>query len=141
VTGVSVPRRQFRLPQNDEDFLGRFGLFWETMVEAQLRWLLLREFPLPLGYGRTIADIAILIQPGYPPGLIDSAYVYPSLSRVDGRVIPNTQGTHVIDGRSWQFWSRHRVSEFNPWIEGEDDLASHIHWTQSWLAGEIERAG
>jgi Prokaryotic E2 family E len=140
VTAAPPPRRQFRLPGADEDFLDGLGLIWETIVEGQLRWLLLRSFPIPPGYGRTVADIAVLIQPGYPPGLIDSAYVYPSLNRLDGRVIPNAQGTHVIDGRTWQFWSRHRLPELNPWVEGEDDLTSHIHWMQSWLADEIERA-
>jgi hypothetical protein len=132
-------RRQFRLPSADESFLDSLGIIWETLIEAQLRWLVLREFPLPQGYGRLVADIAINIQPGYPPGLIDSAYLHPPLRRSDGRPIPNAQGAQSIDGRSWQFWSRHRTSD-NPWIDGEDDLSSHIHWMQSWLAGELERA-
>jgi hypothetical protein len=139
VSETRAPRRQFRLPQGDEEFLTGLGLAWETIVEAQLRWLLLRNFPIPSGYDRSVADVAILIQPGYPPGLIDSAYVYPPLTRTDRRMIPNAQGQQNIDGRVWQFWSRHRVPEL-PWVEGEDDLASHIHWTQSWLAAEIERA-
>ena len=135
---MTSPRRQLRLPEADEAFLDSLGLIWETLVEAQLCWLILRNFPLPEGYGRAVADIVILIQPGYPPGVIDSAYIHPALARLDGRPIPNTQGTQAIDGRLWQFWSRHRAAE-NPWIEGEDDLASHIHWMQSWLAGELER--
>jgi hypothetical protein len=139
VSEAQAPRRQFRLPQGDEEFLTGLGLAWETVVEARLRWLLLRNFPIPSGYDRSVADVAILIQPGYPPGLIDSAYVYPPLTRTDRRMIPNAQGQQNVDSRVWQFWSRHRVPELNPWIEGEDDLASHIHWMQSWLVAELER--
>jgi len=131
-------RRLFQLPEADETFLDSLGLTWETLIEANLRWLILREFPLPAGYGREVADIAILIQANYPPGLIDSAYIYPILARIDGRTIPNANGSQLIDGRTWQFWSRHRTQE-NIWIDGEDDLASHIHWMQSWLAEEPKR--
>lgn len=91
--GGAQPRRQFRLPEADEDFLDSLGFIWETLVEAQLRWLILRNFPLPPGYGREVADVAILIQASYPPGLIDSAYVFPPLARVDGRPIPNANGS------------------------------------------------
>lgn len=134
-----MARRQFRLPEADETFLDGLGRVWETMVDLNIRWLVLRDFPLPPGYGRATADIAIMIQPVYPPGMIDSAYIYPALARTDGRPIPNANGTQLLDNRSWQFWSRHRTPA-NPWIDGEDDLSSHIHWMQSWLAGELERS-
>jgi hypothetical protein len=134
-----APRRQFRLREADEFFLDRLGLTWETIVEVQLRWLILHDFPLPAGYGRATADIAILIAPAYPPGKLDSAYLYPHLVRADGRVIPNTQGAQIIDKRSWQMWSRHRTGA-NPWIDGEDDLSSHVHYMQSWFTAEFERA-
>jgi hypothetical protein len=97
MSDARAPRRQFRLPQGDEEFLTGLGLAWETVVEAQLRWLLLRDFPISPGYDRNIADVAILIQPGYPPGLIDSAYVYPPLTRTDRRMIPNAQGQQNIE--------------------------------------------
>ena len=134
-----MARRVFRLPEADETFLDGFGLVWETLVEANLRWLVLRDFSIPKGFNRDAADVAILIQPAYPPGVIDSAYISPPLDRVDGRPIPNATGEQQIEGRKWQFWSRHRTPD-NPWIDGEDDLSSHIHWMQSWLAGELERS-
>jgi hypothetical protein len=139
VTQAAQPRRQFRLPEADELFLDGLGLSWETLVEAGLRWLVLHDFSLPAGYSRTNADIAVNIAPGYPPAPLDMAFLHPSLSRLDGRPIPRTQVTRAIDGRSWQQWSRHRPPE-NPWIEGEDDLASHIHYMQAWLSAEFERA-
>ena len=136
---MTETRRKFRLPEADETFLDRLGLAWETVVEVQVRWLILKSFPLPAGYGVSAADIAIMIPSGYPPGLVDSAYICPALTRPDGRMIPNAQGRQVIDGRTWQFWARHR-SPANPWVVGEDDLGSHIHWMESWLAAELVRA-
>jgi hypothetical protein len=138
-TEASKLRRQFRLPGSDEVFLASLGLPWESIIEDGLHWLILRGFPLPTGYGRNTADIAINVAPGYPPGPLDMAFFSPSLSRTDGQRIPNTEATRAIDGESWQQWSRHRTPE-NPWVEGEDDLSSHIHYTQSWLAAEFERA-
>jgi Prokaryotic E2 family E len=85
-----------------------------------------------------VADVAILIQANYPAAQIDSAYIFPPLARMDGRPIPNATGLQTIDDRKWQFWSRHRTPA-NPWIAGEDDLAAHILWMESWLAGELER--
>ena len=133
-----APRRSFRLPEGAEEFLHALGVAWETLVEATLRWPVLRHFPLPAGYGRPTADVAIMIQPSYPPGVIDSAYITPAIARSDGRPIPNANGAQQIDGQTWQFWSRHRTTD-NRWIDGEDDLASHIHWMQSWLADEPKR--
>lgn len=131
-------RRQFRLPETDEDFLAGLGLQWETIVEGKLHWLIIREFPLPDGYNRTTVDVAIIIAPGYPPGQLDMAYFHPWLNRTDGRPIPRADVARSVDGLSWQQWSRHRKAE-NPWVEGEDDLASHIHYMEGWLAAELER--
>ncbi len=139
MTLSSEPRRHFRLPESDEAFLDPLGVRWETIVENGLRWLLLHEAPLPAGYNYSTTDIAINIAPGYPPGALDMAYFCPPLARVDERPIPQTQAIQILDGRSWQRWSRHRTSE-NPWVEGEDDLATHVHYMQAWLVNEFSRA-
>ena len=134
-----APRRQFRLPEADEDFLDDVGCPWETILEGPSRWLILRGYALPPGYTQKVVDLAVLIAPMYPPGALDMAYVFPWLQRVDGRPIPQTQIPQMIEGRSWQRWSRHRT-QANPWMPGEDDLASHVHYAQSWFAAEFERS-
>ena len=116
VSPLPEPRRQFRLPESDESSLDRLGVRWESIVENGLRWLLLLEVPLPAGYNHSTTDIAINIAPGYPPGALDMAYFCPPLARVDARPIPQTQAIQILDGRSWQRWSRHRTSQ-NPWVE------------------------
>ncbi len=131
-------RRQFRLPETDEMFLNGLGRRWETVVESGIRWLIIRDYPIPVGYNRTSVDVVIVIAPGYPPGPLDMAFFHPWLYRTDGSTIPAANSAQTLDGLSWQRWSRHRRPD-NPWIEGEDDLASHIHYMEYWLAAELER--
>ena len=135
---MTEPRRQFRLPEADELFLDGLGYRWETITETKLRWLIIREYILPAGYDRATVDIAVRIEPGYPPGKLDMAYFHPWLSRADRHPIPAADSPQQIDGLKWQRWSRHRTPT-NPWIEGEDDLASHIHYVEGWLSTEMER--
>lgn len=138
MTALPALRRQFRLPEDDETFLDGFGQPWEAIVEGSARWLILRGLVLPAGYLQQVVDVAFMITPMYPPGELDMAYVHPWMVRSDGQPIPQTQIPQMIEGRSWQRWSRHRTPA-NPWLPGEDDLASHIHYAQSWFAAEFER--
>jgi Prokaryotic E2 family E len=135
---ATPPRRQFRLPAADEAFLDHLGLRWEAVIDANMRWIIIYALPLPLGYGRAAADVAIQILPAYPPGKLDMAYFNPPLARVDGRTIPNTQAVVALDGKNWQQWSRHRTAA-NPWLDGEDSFGSHFLYMQSWLVAELER--
>lgn len=131
-------RRQFRLPAEDEAFLNQLSRPWETLAQNGQRWVIIYGGKVPLGYNVGIADVAIMMAPGYPPGPLDMAYFCPHLSRADGRVPPNTQGRTNIDGRSWQAWSRHRT-EGNPWVPGEDNFESHYYYMQEWLTLELKR--
>jgi hypothetical protein len=133
-----MARRQFQLPELDEAFLDALGLTWETIEEGGVQWLLLRDYGLPEGFDSAIVDVAIQISAGYPAALLDMAYFHPWIGTVPRRLIPNADVAQPLDGREWQRWSRHRTAE-NPWIPGEDDLSSHIHYMDAWLAAEIER--
>ena len=131
--------RAFRLPELDEAFLDTLGLTWDTVEEGGVQWLLLRGYRLPPGYDQVIVDVAIQISAGYPAAALDMAYLSPPVRRLDARPIAQTDGRNTIEGRVWQMWSRHRTHE-NPWIHGEDDLSSHVHYMDAWLAAEFERA-
>lgn len=133
-----MARRQFRLPELDEAFLDSLGLAWETLEEGGVQWLILRGYRLPGGLRPAIVDVAIQISAGYPDAALDMAYFQPLVSRSDDAPIPNVEGRTTLDGGQWQMWSRHRTAE-NPWVHGEDDLASHIHYMDAWLAAEVGR--
>ncbi|EDX79648.1 MAG: hypothetical protein DCF29_00115 [Alphaproteobacteria bacterium] len=134
-----MSRRAFRLPEMDETFLDGLGVAWDTIQEGGVQWLILTAYRLPQGYDHAAVDIAIQISAGYPAAALDMAYLTPPVRRRDGRPINCTESRSTIDGRVWQMWSRHRTPE-NPWIHGEDDLASHVHYMDAWLAAEFERA-
>jgi hypothetical protein len=134
--GLEVPpRRDFRLPAADEDYLDGLALRWETIVEAQNQWLILRGWKTPAGYNVGTVDLALLIPSNYSDSQIDMVYFTPHVSRLDGRGI-NNLSDQLIAGAMWQRWSRHRTQQ-NPWRPGIDDVASHLGLVDEWLRREF----
>ena len=130
-------RRQFRLPADDNLYLEGIGLEWETLIEAGLQWLIIRDRPLPLGYTSERAHTALQIAPGYPDTEIDMVYFDPPLARRDG-VAVRALASQALDGRAWQRWSRHRTPQ-NPWRPGIDGVATHLVLVDHWLAREFRK--
>jgi hypothetical protein len=130
-------RRQFRLPEGDEEALEACGLPWETILEGGSRWLLVRDFPIPQGYAHRTATAALRIPPSYPDDQIDMVYFDPPLALASGRPIGALSLT-TIDGKSFQQWSRHRTGA-NPWRPGLDDVCTHLLQVETWLTRETPR--
>ena len=128
-------RRQFQLPEGDEGGIEARGLPWETIVEGGSRWLLIHNFPVPVGYNHLTASAALRIPPSYPDDQIDMVYFSPALALASGKAIGALTLT-TIDGKSYQQWSRHRT-EANPWRPGLDDVGTHLLQVESWLAREL----
>jgi hypothetical protein len=132
-------RRQFELPAADVEYLDVRGFQWETVVEGGGRWLIVCNFPVPVGYHQhPTAVAAIQIANGYPDAALDMVYFTPFITRVDGGAIGATDSRLTLDGKEWQRWSRHYTSE-NPWRVGEDDLSGHIQLIEDWLAREFRK--
>lgn len=130
-------RRHFDLPETDVVHLTARGLPWESVVERDVRWLLIHGFAVPAGYDRAQTDLALRIEPGYPDAQLDMAYFCPGLVRSDGRAI-GALSSQMIDGRQFQRWSRHRTCA-NPWRPAEDDLSTHLLLVEDWLRREFSR--
>lgn len=126
-------RRAFSLPEEDVEFLNSLGLVWETVIHANVRWLLIHDYPIPTGFNVSEATLAIKIEGGYPPAKLDMAYFLPGLSKDSGTTIPNLT-TAAIDEQQYQQWSRHYE-----WREGIDDLAVHYRRIEQWLLDELKR--
>lgn len=126
-------RRAFDLPEEDTEFLNSLGLFWETITNSNVRWLLIHDYPIPSGFNVREATLAIKIDGGYPPAKLDMAYFRPELSKLSGTAIPNLTAA-TIDGKQYQQWSRHYE-----WREGIDDLAVHYRRVEQWLLDELKR--
>jgi len=135
--GLAEPRRHFRLPEADEEFLDHLGLRWETIVEAQVKWLLIYGYPIPAAYNVTVADVALRIDAQYPIAQIDMAYFVPNLSQSNGRSIAGLSNL-TLDSRTFQQWSRHRTAA-NTWRAGIDEVETHLLLVNHWLQNELTR--
>lgn len=128
-------RRGFSLPEEDINFLNELGLHWETLSNAGL-WLIIYDYPIPEGYTVTTVQIALMISPNYPATEIDMAYFHPHLQKKNGKTI-NAVSIQLIDGRSFQRWSRHRQP--GQWRPGIDNILTHLSLVDNWLLNDLTR--
>jgi hypothetical protein len=132
-------RRQFQLPEDDIIYLENSGLEWETVTSGGMYWVIIQNYPLPPGYQLDKTNVAIKIETGYPRTGLDMAYFHPPIVRKDGQLI-GALSSQIIDGRTFQRWSRHRTA-INPWREGVDDISTHLSLISFWFEQEfIKRA-
>lgn len=134
--GPSKPCRTFALLDIDEVHLDRLGLRWETIIEADRRWLLLHDYPLPAGYTVTHTKVALEIPPTYPGAQIYGFYVYPPLALSSGRVIESTQLRGVLLGVEYHGWSRNR-GPGAPWNSATDNVVTQLALVDAALAKEV----
>jgi len=73
-------RHAFDLLENDAASLEAKGLTWETIVDGNSKWVLIKSFPIPAGYNVSEAEIALMLPESYPTTQIDMVYVSPALS-------------------------------------------------------------
>lgn len=127
-------RRQFTLPEEDNEYLSFSRYSWETINQSG-NWVIIHDYPVPEGYNVSNVSVALKIETGYPTSQIDMAYFHPQLSRKDGKAI----GALTIigfDGKHWQRWSRHRTP-VNHWRVGIDDICTHLAFVTHWLEREF----
>ena len=134
--GLAIPCRAFALLDIDEAHLDRLGLRWETIIEANRRWLLLHDYLLPVGYTVTDTKLALEIPPTYPGAQIYGFYAYPPLALACGRVIQSTQLRGSLLGAEYHGWSRNRGSAA-PWNSATDNVLTQLALVDAALAKEV----
>ncbi|MDI1227632.1 MAG: E2/UBC family protein [bacterium] len=113
----------FDLPEEDVEFLERFGLAWETVMEGGMRMLILHDFPLPEPFDPSKVALHVRVPQNYDSGaVLDMFYTSPTVSRKDKKAIPAFTDAGMHAGRQWWQWSRHRSKDGNKWRPGEDRL-------------------
>jgi Prokaryotic E2 family E/Multiubiquitin len=130
-------RRDFSLLEEDIEYLESLGLEWEAVEFDTIRWVLVHQYPLPLGYNVNQTSVAVRLTANYPAAALDMLYFFPALSRTDGKPIGGLT-EFKLDGKTFQQWSRHRTAA-NPWRNGIDNLSTHIPMTEVWLAREFKK--
>jgi hypothetical protein len=134
-------QREFELPVEDKEHLESLedqGISWETIQESNNNWLLIHNWPVPVGYNEERVSVALSIPSMYPDAQIDMAYFSPSLQRKDGKPINAANQNQLIGGKNWQRWSRHRTAE-NQWRAGTDNLSTHLTQVKNWFEREFRK--
>jgi len=130
-------KRDFFLPEGDQQFLESLHLPWETVKDGNNSWLIIHDYPVPEGYNVSNVSVALLIPPGYSTAQIDMAFFHPHLSRKDGKKI-GALAFQAIKGIQYQRWSRHRTGA-NPWRPGIDDVSTHFQLVNYWFDRELKK--
>jgi hypothetical protein len=128
-------RRDFALLDADELHLARLNLRWETIEEANRRWLVLHNYPVPAGYTVDRTLLALEIPPTYPGAQIYGFYAYPPLALASARAIANTQLRGTIFGKEFHGWSRNRGAV--AWNPANDNVVTQLALVDTALAREV----
>ncbi|MBN8853701.1 MAG: multiubiquitin domain-containing protein [Sphingobacteriales bacterium] len=128
-------KRDFSLPEEDEEYLNSLKLPWETVQDGQAQWVLIHSYTIPTGYNKERVLLGVRITPNYPDAQLDMLYFSPALSRTDGIAI-GAVSPLTITGVGFQQWSRHRTAG-NPWRPGVDNLSTHVPLAEMWLKQEF----
>lgn len=131
-------RKDFILTEEDLEFIESTGYEWESIISPQGNWVVIHNYPIPMGYTVSHASVALKIESGYPVSQIDMAYFYPQLLRSDNQQIGALVPMSIIDNIEWQRWSRHRTNT-NPWRPGIDNLSTHMGLVNNWLEREFNK--
>lgn len=134
--------RAFSLLEADERFLNELNVRWETIVDKganghSRRWLLIHDYPLPMGFTASDTLLALEIPPTYPNAEIDMFYTYPALALRSGRAIDRTQVSATINGTEFNGWSRHRQGQ-SQWIPASDNVITHLALVESAMLKEVD---
>lgn len=125
-------RKDFPLTDDDAAFLNSQGYNWEAVTDRGNRWVIIHGFPVPQGYNTSTVNCAIQIPSGYPDAMLDMAYFYPWLKRLDGIQIGQADVAMQIGDLSYQRWSRHYQ-----WQPNFHNLGTHIMSIKTWLEQEF----
>ncbi|MDE0077726.1 MAG: hypothetical protein OXO50_09415 [Caldilineaceae bacterium] len=121
------------LPAVDIAFLNERGIGHDIAVESGMTCIVIPQWPLPLGFDQTKADLLVRLTPGYPDVPPDMWWFDPPVRRADGQELPATSVVEHYLGRTWQRWSRHFSGA--QWKSGVDCLESYL----ALIRQELER--
>lgn len=124
------------IPSGDRAFLESRDLSFEVVNNGGTIGVVLKGYSLPEGkYDQDVADVLIILPPGYPDTPPDMFYTSPRIKlSASGQEARATSVNHDFDGRVWQRWSRHCTS----WRPGVDGLQTMV--ARVWVALEEARS-
>lgn len=138
VNNGDVSLEQFEVLPKDGEYLKQvFGNF-RTIIDQGRRWLVVENYELPDGYSYEKVTLVIEIPSLYPQAEIDMFYTYPRIHLTNGLTPSCTDVDQIIEGKSYQRWSRHRspLSQWNPVI---DSVVTHFSLIEESLLREVQQ--
>ncbi len=124
----------FALPDDDTNFLNTsFNGKWDGIVSNVERGIIIKNYPLPDGYNHKEVEMMILVPQDYPVAALDMFYIFPEITKTNGRIIEALNTESHLD-RQWQRWSRHY-----PWQAGIHNIATHLQVVKNSLIEELNR--
>lgn len=120
------------LPEPDQRYLDSHGISAETISDGTHTGVILKQVSLPAEkFNHPVADVLVILPPGYPDVAPDMFFCDPWLTLVSaGRYPTCADQPHAFVGRNWQRWSRHNTS----WRPGVDGLHTMIKRIEHALA-------
>lgn len=116
------------LPEADRRYLDSHGVAAEVVNEGGHTGVVLRLL-LPSGkFNDHVADVLVILPPGYPDVAPDMFYCDPWLTLLAaGRYPTCADQPYAFIGRNWQRWSRHNTN-WRPGIDGLHTMIKRIEF-------------
>lgn len=127
----------FNILPKDNEYLNQVFGNYRTIIDQNRRWLIVDNYQLPEGYSHQKISIAIEIPITYPQAEIDMFYTYPRIQLVTGAIPSCTEVDQLIEGKSYQRWSRHR-SHLSAWNPASDNIVTHFALIEESLLREVQ---
>lgn len=112
------------LPAADLAYLSGLAVECQVELESGMTCVVLRSWPLPLGFNHPAADLLVRLSPTYPDVPPDMWWFSPAVYASGGTELPNTSVYEDHLGRRWQRWSRHLRPD--QWRSGVDGLENYV---------------
>lgn len=120
----------------DKEHLDELGLDYEVTSEGGLICVVIKNWPLPLGYEPAQVDLLLRLPVGFPDAQPDMYWCDPPVRVAATDSFP--QAADLMEsylGRTWQRFSRHLPG--GAWQPGRDTLASYLALIYQGLAKEV----
>lgn len=108
------------LPEADRAYFAAKGIAFEEVDKEGKKAVIIRRWVLPAGrFDADVADVLIILPPGYPDVAPDMFYLFPWVRLMPAKTLPKAADQSLdFAGQRWQRWSRHNTE----WRSGIDGI-------------------
>jgi len=105
----------------------------EVTEDAHAIYIVLRRYPLPVGYNKASTDLLVKVPISYPNGRPDMFWTDADLTLEDGQVPKSADAIEELEARRWRRFSWHPQG----WNPGTDNIRTYLEFVNSRLAKKV----